>query len=216
MTDYAFEFFKFILHHNFFIHRNGFVTRRTGYFCVFTIQQKPCFAVIKIRHFPSFHTMTSGTIGDTFLLKLLIVYLFVALAARCGQAGKFPMRIRSIGYVTGSAILLQMRALQCKRCLTVIKAILLPTCRQVALLTSIVQVPFLSNLSLVNIFMTINTPTANIPEFPFFLLLVTGKTRGCHMRSVERKCRLGVLLQGKGAPSKSINGVASCAVGLTR
>jgi hypothetical protein len=98
----------------------------------------------------------------------------------------------------------------------VIKSIVLPTSGQVALFTSFVRVPFFRNLPLVYVFVAINTALPDIPEFPFFLLLMTGKTRGCHMCAIQWKRRFSVLFQGKRATGETIHRVTSRAVGLTR
>ena len=112
-----------------------------------------------------------------------------------------------------SAFLSGMRTLQFELGFVVVKFVLPPSGRIVALRTRLIGVPFFRDLTGMHIFMTIHTALAQPLEFPFVFLFMAGKARGGHMRSCQREFRSAVVFQGVEAFRKPVYRVAKPAIG---
>lgn len=213
MAGCALEFIKFILNKLVIGLDDYLMAACTFYRSMLAIQFKSCFIVVEFFYGPTIKTMTFGAVRSAFDFKLLVVGFFVALAAGSRQTGEFPVLIRFIRHVTGTAGFFLVRPFQGKCGFAVVESVVLPTGGQVALFAGFIRVPFFVDLSAVNVFMAIHTPLAQAPEFPFFFLLVAGKTRSCHMRPIQGKFGFGVLFQCISAFGKPVDVMARRAIG---
>lgn len=199
MAGYALYIAEFILHESFSVPGYFLVASRTFRSGMFSSQFEPGFIMIKSFDRPFLHTVALRAIDHTIHCKLSVVRIRMAISASSGCACKPAIPVFRIGFVAIPAFLPGMRSLQFELGFVVVKFVLPPSRRIVALRTRLIRVPFFRNLPCMHICMTIHTSLTQPPEFPLFILFVAGKTRRRYMRSCERKLRSTMVFQGKQA-----------------
>ena len=92
--------------------------------------------------------------------------------------------------MTGPTFLLNMDSKQLKRRLVMIEPAVAPSRREMTHIAAMVRIVFLGNLAIMDIGMTSGTFLPQIPEYPFLLLQMAGKTRRGQMGAIQWECRL--------------------------
>ena len=158
--------------------------------------------------------MASGTIRNAVHLKLLTVVVFMACETLVRQALEFAYVVFPVRNVTRAAGLAGMRAGQFESRSGVIEIVIFPPAgADMTVLTRLAGVEFLIDLGTVYVVVTIDAFFADLPEFPFLLiLLMAGKTRRSRMRPGQGES--GAVMVGNGvvADLESIDRMAFGAI----
>lgn len=102
---------------------------------------------------------------------------------------------------------------KCKPGLGMVKGYVVPLGRVMAGSTILFRIIFLINKALVDVFMAIGATDTDLPETPFLLFLVTGKTRGCKVRPFKLKDSRIMLFDGKRCPREAFGSMAGRTIG---
>jgi len=109
--------------------------------------------------------------------------------------------------MTGPTFLLNMDSKQLKRRLVMIEPAVAPSRREMTHIAAMVRIVFLGNLAIMDIGMTSGTFLPQIPEYPFLLLQVAGKTGCGQVGAIQRECRLCMVLHREQTALEAIHGM---------
>lgn len=216
MTGFASEIFDFIDNVVAFRLTGRFVAFITGDVGMGTVKRKLCVVVVEPLCFPVFKGVAGRTVCQSKLLKLAMVYILMAGTAGHAHIGKLLLgnALVPIRKMTASAIGPGMLAQQFEPGTFMIKANLAPAAFFVATFTTGLWIKLLIQVGLMNVFMTIDATTANIPEVPFYRSLMAGKAGRGQVGPVQGKPAGVMLFNGKTRAGKSFIRMAIGAVGL--
>lgn len=201
VTGYAFETFEFILCKNFSITFYGFVAGAAFDLRMPALQLKGRLVVVKIIDGPALKPMTTSTVRPSVLPELPAVYRFMATCTCFRKAGKAFMATRrgifAHSLMAGAAFLPGMNPLQFKPCQPVVEVVFLPTICHMAIPAGLGRIILCIDIPFMDILMAIHATLSYIPESPFIILLMAGKTGRGQMRPVQRELCFTVVLKSK-------------------
>lgn len=186
------ESLNFVNHYSCSVLVFHFMAGAAVYFCVATFQGESGGVMVKLFRNPAFCDMASRTFRDTVDSKFVVMNILVA-----GDTSSFQ-RIKLLGgggavFRNGemaiAAIYPGMPAIERPARLIMIKIDKIPGIVAVAGFTSIFRIILLTDVAVMNIFMTVYTLATKVAETPAIgtFIHMTGKARCSEMRPFQRK-----------------------------
>lgn len=109
--------------------------------------------------------------------------------------------------MTGPTFLLKVDSKQLKRRLVMIEPAVAPSRREMTPNAAMVRIVFFWYLAVMDIGMTSGAFLSQIPEYPFFLLQMAGKTGCGQVSTIQRECRLCMVLHREQTALEAIHGM---------
>lgn len=159
-------------------------------------------------------------IRNAVFFKLPAMHVFVTGCASGRHVGKLlksPGQMSFVVFfpVTRHTCLFRMGARQFEPGNVMVEMVFFPACRDVAFFARLIGVEFFIQVPVVHVRMAVRTFFTDISELPFFIgiLLVTGKTRRCHMPAFQLEFRFVVIVNCEQTSGESIDSVAFGTIG---